>query len=270
MARSVKPTRTSRTGLRRRTSEGPRKTAVEGVADLKAEAREDQGTADTVTAVSGEIGAGTRTSPHVGIRGTRTDGRDADIRYWRETSASPLRRAQRRCVLSGVVHVAASLDVMATAKTRTAAGILRPADGVDGCCVLGAGSTKAIRAFPVVHLQHLASHKWDYGIRTLQAKKSSSFDASTAERMHATTSARLAASASASPASISWGSATCASERMERTELPQVVARFSRRVSSHSIILDSYCSLKKEEPGGSYRGTITISLPLGRQSPRVP
>ena len=54
MARSVKPTRTSRTGLRRRTSEGLRKTAVEVVADPKAEAREDQGTVDTVTAVSGE------------------------------------------------------------------------------------------------------------------------------------------------------------------------------------------------------------------------
>ena len=175
MARSVKPTHTSRTGFRQKTSEGPRKTAVGVATDQGAEAREERGTADTVTAVSGETGAGTRTSPDVAIRGVPTDGRDADIRYWRETRASPLRRAQRRCVLSGAVHVAASLDVMATAKTRTAAGILRPADGVDGCCVLGAGSTKAIRAFPVVHLQHLASHRWDYGIRTLQAKKSSSF-----------------------------------------------------------------------------------------------
>ena len=166
MARSVKPTRTSRTGLRRRTSEGPRKTAVDVAADQGAEAREEQGTADTVTAVSGETGAGTRTRPHVATRGVPADGKDADIRHWRETSASLLRRAQRRCVLSGVVHVAASLDVMATAKTRAAAGILRPADGVDGCCVLGAGSTKAIRAYPVAHLKHPASHKWDYGIRT--------------------------------------------------------------------------------------------------------
>ena len=231
MARSVKPTRTSRIGLRRRTSEDLRKTAVEETADQKAEAQEEQGTADTVTAVSGETGAGTRTRPHVATRGVPADGKDADIRHWRETSASPLRRAQRRCVLSGVVHVARMLDVTATAKTRAAGGILRPADGVGGYCGPVAERTKAIRAFPVAHLQHLASPNWDYGIRTLQARKSNSFGAST---------------------------------------VPQVVARFSRRVSSHGIILDSYCSRRKEEPGGSYRDRTTTSLPHGRRSPQEP
>ena len=203
-------------------------------------------------------------------RGAPTDGRDADIRYWRKTSASPLRRAQRRCVLSGVAHVARIVDVTATAKTRTAGDISGLADGVGGCCVSVAERTKAIRAFPVAHLQHPASPSWDNGIRILQARKSSSFDASIAGRMHATTSARLAASASAPPASTSWGSATCASERMEQNQLPQVVARFSRRVSFHRITLDSDCNRGKEEPGGLSPDRTTISLPRGQRSPQEP
>ena len=180
MARSVKLTRTSRTGLRRKTSEGQRKAAVEVAADQEAVAREEQGTTDTVTVVSGETGDGTRTRLHAATRGVPADGKDADIRHWRETSASPLRRAQRRCVLSGVVHVVGSFDVTAIAKTRTAVGISCPADGAGECCVLDAESTKVIRAFPVAHLRHPVSLNWVYGIRTLQARKSSTLNVSTA------------------------------------------------------------------------------------------
>ena len=270
MARSVKPTRTSRIGLRRRTSEDLRKTAVEETADQKAEAQEEQGTADIVTAVSGEIGAGKRTRPHAATRGILADGKDADTRYWKKARASTLRHAHRRCALSGAVHAARIVDVTATAKTRTAGDISGPADGVGGCCVSVAERMKVIRAFPVAHHQHPASPSWDNGIRTLQARKGSSFDASIAGRMHATTSARLAASAYAPPASTSWGSATGASERMEQNKLPQVVARFSRRVSSHRITLDSDCSRRKEEPGGLSPDRITISLPRGQRSPQEP
>ena len=81
MARSVKPTHTSRIGLRRRTSEDLRRTVVEKAADQEAEAQEEQDTADTVTAASGEIGAGTRTRLPAAIRGVPADGKDADTRH---------------------------------------------------------------------------------------------------------------------------------------------------------------------------------------------
>ena len=223
MARSVKPTHTSRIGPRRRTSEDLRRTVVEKAADQEAEAQEEQDTADTVTAASGEIGAGTRTRLPAAIRGVPADGKDADTRCWKKAKASPLRRAQRRCVLSGAVHAARIVDVTATAKTRTAGDISGPADGVSDRCASVVERRKVIRAFPVAHLQHPALLSWDNGIRTLQANK-----------------------------------------------LPQVVARFSRRVSSHRIILDSDCSRRKEEPGGLSPDRTTISLPRGQRSPQEP
>ena len=223
MARSVKLTHHSRTGLRRKTSEGQRKAAVELAADQEAVAREEQGTTDTVTVVSGETGVGTRTRLHAAIRGVPADGKDADTRCWKKARASPLRRAQRRCVLSGVAPVARIVDVTATAKTRTAGDISGPAGGVGDRCASVVERRKVIRAFPVAHLQHPALLSWDNGIRTLQANK-----------------------------------------------LPQVVARFSRRVSFHRITLDSDCNRGKEEPGGLSPDRTTTSLPRGQRSPQEP